>query len=140
MQVSSVITRKIYSQVFSFINVQLFNRYIILKLKSCMIWPDFFTRSKMLMPNVPWFYSLLLRRECCSFSNGEYVKAGLQEFEQWCMKAADQVRLQLKKNYISINYSRDVKLWRDDYQETLLEFTSCWCSRNILSFLLSSLF
>lgn len=58
--VSSVITRKIYSQVFSFINVQLFN-------------------------------SLLLRRECCSFSNGEYVKAGLQELEQWCVKAADQL-------------------------------------------------
>lgn len=35
--------------------------------------------------------SLLLRRECCSFSNGEYVKAGLQELEQWCVKAADQL-------------------------------------------------
>ncbi|KAM7476630.1 hypothetical protein LguiB_023873 [Lonicera macranthoides] len=57
--VPSIITRKIYSQVFSFINVQLFN-------------------------------SLLLRRECCSFSNGEYVKAGLQELEQWCIKATDQ--------------------------------------------------
>jgi myosin-5 len=33
----------------------------------------------------------LLRRECCSFSNGEYVKAGLQELEQWCLKASDQV-------------------------------------------------
>ncbi|KAF2319319.1 hypothetical protein GH714_014756 [Hevea brasiliensis] len=57
--VSPVFTRKIFSQVFSFINVQLFN-------------------------------SLLLRRECCSFSNGEYVKAGLQEFEQWCQKASNQ--------------------------------------------------
>ncbi|KAG8391355.1 hypothetical protein BUALT_Bualt01G0179200 [Buddleja alternifolia] len=57
--VSSTITRKIFSQVFSFINVQLFN-------------------------------SLLLRRECCSFSNGEYVKAGLQELEQWCMKATNE--------------------------------------------------
>lgn len=35
--------------------------------------------------------SLLLRRECCSFSNGEYVKAGLQELEQWCLKATDEV-------------------------------------------------
>ncbi|KAK6162834.1 hypothetical protein DH2020_002675 [Rehmannia glutinosa] len=60
IQVSSTITRKIFSQVFSFINVQLFN-------------------------------SLLLRRECCSFSNGEYVKAGLQELEQWCAKATDEV-------------------------------------------------
>ncbi|XP_058085299.1 myosin-12-like isoform X2 [Magnolia sinica] len=57
--VPSMIIRKTFSQVFSFINVQLFN-------------------------------SLLLRRECCSFSNGEYVKAGLQELEQWCFKATDQ--------------------------------------------------
>ncbi|KAL7238287.1 hypothetical protein ACSBR2_004402 [Camellia fascicularis] len=57
--VPSTITKKIFGQVFSFINVQLFN-------------------------------SLLLRRECCSFSNGEYVKAGLQELEQWCNKATDQ--------------------------------------------------
>ncbi|XP_038720466.1 myosin-12 isoform X1 [Tripterygium wilfordii] len=54
-----VVMAKIYDQVFSFINVQLFN-------------------------------SLLLRRECCSFSNGEYVKAGLQELKQWCFKATDQ--------------------------------------------------
>ncbi|XP_057807584.1 myosin-12 isoform X2 [Salvia miltiorrhiza] len=54
--VAPTITKKIFSQVFSFINVQLFN-------------------------------SLLLRRECCSFSNGEYVKAGLQELENWCVKA-----------------------------------------------------
>ncbi|KAG6789264.1 hypothetical protein POTOM_005355 [Populus tomentosa] len=57
--VPPVFMRKIFSQVFSFINVQLFN-------------------------------SLLLLRECCSFSNGEYVKAGLQELEQWCRKASDQ--------------------------------------------------
>lgn len=57
--VPSLIVRKTFSQVFAFINVQLFN-------------------------------SLLLRRECCSFSNGEYVKAGLQELEQWCLKATEQ--------------------------------------------------
>ncbi|XP_071726546.1 myosin-12 [Rutidosis leptorrhynchoides] len=57
--VTSIITRKIFSQVFSFIDVQFFN-------------------------------SLLLRRECCSFSNGEYVKSGLHELEQWCKKATDQ--------------------------------------------------
>ncbi|KAJ7982129.1 Myosin [Quillaja saponaria] len=58
--VPAMITRKMFCQVFSFMNVQLFN-------------------------------SLLLRRECCSFSNGEYLKAGLQELEQWCLKATDQV-------------------------------------------------
>ncbi|KAL2330949.1 hypothetical protein Fmac_018530 [Flemingia macrophylla] len=34
--------------------------------------------------------NLLLRRECCSFSNGEYLKAGLHELELWCLKATDQ--------------------------------------------------
>ena len=29
------------------------------------------------------FNSLLLRRECCSFTNGEYVKTGLAELENW---------------------------------------------------------
>jgi myosin-5 len=29
--------------------------------------------------NVQLFNQLLLRRECCSFSNGEYVKTGLAQ-------------------------------------------------------------
>ncbi|KAK7285902.1 hypothetical protein RJT34_20687 [Clitoria ternatea] len=53
------LVRKVFTQIFSFINVQLFN-------------------------------SLLLRRECCSFSNGEYVKAGLAELENWCCNATDE--------------------------------------------------
>ncbi|XP_030953019.1 myosin-17-like isoform X1 [Quercus lobata] len=53
------LVRKVFTQIFSFINVQLFN-------------------------------SLLLRRECCSFSNGEYVKAGLAELEQWCDGATEE--------------------------------------------------
>uniref|UniRef100_A0A6N2KTU9 Myosin motor domain-containing protein n=1 Tax=Salix viminalis TaxID=40686 RepID=A0A6N2KTU9_SALVM len=53
------LVRKVFTQIFSFINVQLFN-------------------------------SLLLRRECCSFSNGEYVKAGLAELEHWCYNATDE--------------------------------------------------
>ncbi|CAN8247655.1 unnamed protein product [Cochlearia groenlandica] len=57
--VPPMITRKLFHQVFSYINVQLFN-------------------------------SLLLRRECCSFSNGEYLKMGLHELEQWCLKAEDE--------------------------------------------------
>ncbi|KAH9320577.1 hypothetical protein KI387_015216, partial [Taxus chinensis] len=50
---------KLFTQVFSFINVQLFN-------------------------------SLLLRRECCSFSNGEYIKSGLTELERWICEASEQ--------------------------------------------------
>ncbi|XLU44029.1 hypothetical protein S245_038843, partial [Arachis hypogaea] len=53
------LVRKVFTQIFSFINVQLFN-------------------------------SLLLRRECCSFSNGEYVKTGLAELEQWCLDATEE--------------------------------------------------
>ncbi|XP_076890780.1 myosin-11-like [Bidens hawaiensis] len=53
------LVRKIFTQIFSFINVQLFN-------------------------------SLLLRRECCSFSNGEYVKSGLAELKDWCYNATDE--------------------------------------------------
>ncbi|XP_078430884.1 myosin-12-like [Wolffia australiana] len=53
--VPAVIIRKAFSQVFSFINVQLFN-------------------------------SLLLRRECCSLSNAEYVKAGLHDLEEMCSR------------------------------------------------------
>lgn len=41
--------------------------------------------------------SLLLRRECCSFSNGEYLKAGLHELELWCLKATDQVTKYLEQ-------------------------------------------
>ncbi|XP_057517618.1 myosin-9-like [Amaranthus tricolor] len=57
--VPSFLIRKVYTQVFSFINIQLFN-------------------------------SLLLRRECCSFSNAEYVKAGLAELENWCFDANEE--------------------------------------------------
>ncbi|KAK9275460.1 hypothetical protein L1049_022727 [Liquidambar formosana] len=53
------LVRKVFTQIFSFINVQLFN-------------------------------SLLLRRECCSFSNGEYLKSGLAELEQWCCDATEE--------------------------------------------------
>ncbi|KAJ6700754.1 MYOSIN [Salix koriyanagi] len=58
-EVPAFLVKKVFIQIFSFINVQLFN-------------------------------SLLLRRECCSFSNGEYVKAGLAELEQWCHDATEE--------------------------------------------------
>ncbi|CAM8930378.1 unnamed protein product [Rhodiola kirilowii] len=57
--IPSVLAQKVFTQVFSYINVQLFN-------------------------------SLLLRRECCSFSNGEFVKAGLAELELWCCQAGEE--------------------------------------------------
>ncbi|KAL2599188.1 hypothetical protein AAZX31_10G039700 [Glycine max] len=57
--VPPVLIQKIFTQTFSYINVQLFN-------------------------------SLLLRRDCCTFSNGEYVKAGLAELELWCCQAKEE--------------------------------------------------
>ncbi|XWS76162.1 hypothetical protein CRYUN_Cryun01aG0152800 [Craigia yunnanensis] len=57
--VPPVLIQKIFTQTFSYINVQFFN-------------------------------SLLLRRECCTFSNGEYVKAGLAELELWCCPAKEE--------------------------------------------------
>uniref|UniRef100_A0A830CV10 Myosin-15 n=1 Tax=Phtheirospermum japonicum TaxID=374723 RepID=A0A830CV10_9LAMI len=59
IQVPSFFIRKLTTQVFSFINIQLFN-------------------------------SLLLRRECCTFSNGEYVKSGLAELEKWIVNATEE--------------------------------------------------
>ncbi|KAK9809830.1 hypothetical protein WJX72_000004 [[Myrmecia] bisecta] len=54
--VPQFLVKKLFQQLFSFVNVQLFNQ-------------------------------LLLRRECCSFSNGEYVKTGLAEVENWIHSA-----------------------------------------------------
>ncbi|EOA15895.1 hypothetical protein CARUB_v10003985mg [Capsella rubella] len=57
--VPSFFIRKLVTQVFSFINLSLFN-------------------------------SLLLRRECCTFSNGEYVKSGISELEKWIANAKEE--------------------------------------------------
>ncbi|KNA05554.1 hypothetical protein SOVF_189230 [Spinacia oleracea] len=57
--VPSFFIRKLITQVFSFINMSLFN-------------------------------SLLLRRECCTFSNGEYVKSGLAELEKWIASVTEE--------------------------------------------------
>lgn len=57
-------------------------------------------RIKFTILHFHFSYSLLLRRECCSFSNGEYVKAGLAELEHWCYKATDEVQY-----YTTINFA-----------------------------------
>ncbi|KAL9226046.1 hypothetical protein vseg_001900 [Gypsophila vaccaria] len=53
------LVQNLFTQIFLFIDVQLFN-------------------------------SLLLRRECCTFSNGEYVKAGLDDLESWCQETTEE--------------------------------------------------
>ena len=41
--------------------------------------------------NVQMFNALLLRRECCSFSNGEYIKMGLATLEEWSIQSNNVV-------------------------------------------------
>nr|GEW18663.1 myosin-9-like isoform X1 [Tanacetum cinerariifolium] len=53
------LVRKIFTQIFSFINVRIFN-------------------------------SFLVRRECCSFDHGEYIKEGLSELKSWCHQATEK--------------------------------------------------
>ncbi|KVI00396.1 Dil domain-containing protein [Cynara cardunculus var. scolymus] len=62
--VPSVIIRKMFAQVYTYIDVQLFN-------------------------------SLLLHKECCSITYGEYVKAGLAKLEQWCSQVTAEVLINL---------------------------------------------
>nr|AGT17069.1 hypothetical protein SHCRBa_198_P02_F_140 [Saccharum hybrid cultivar R570] len=49
IQAPSILVHKLFTQIFSMVNVQLFNR-----------------------------------RECCSFSNGQYIKDGLTQLRYWC--------------------------------------------------------
>ncbi|KAK6145891.1 hypothetical protein DH2020_019760 [Rehmannia glutinosa] len=43
--------------------------------------------------------TLLLHRECCTFSNGEYVKAGLDELEIWCGHAQEVIHQKSRITY-----------------------------------------
>ena len=58
--VPRALVQALFRQLFSFINVNLFNQ-------------------------------LLLRRECCSFSNGEHVRTGLAQVELWIQGAGELV-------------------------------------------------
>ncbi|XP_044981103.1 myosin-5-like isoform X2 [Hordeum vulgare subsp. vulgare] len=58
--VPTILVHKLLTQMFSMVNVQLFNR-------------------------------LLLRRECCSFSNGEHIRAGLAQLKHWCNDFAQEL-------------------------------------------------
>ncbi|CAN4113680.1 unnamed protein product [Withania somnifera] len=85
------LVRKVFTQVFSFINVQLFNRSVVKVFHNILITSRFnYMLNLIFSLSMPPCCSLLLRRECCSFSNGEYVKTGLAELEHWCYKATDE--------------------------------------------------
>ena len=89
LQVPSFFVRKLVTQVFSFINVQLFNRL------ACQY--QLYFRKHSGLQDIDLFFrflmsSMLLRRECCTFSNGEYVKSGLCVLEKWIVEAEEEVR------------------------------------------------
>ncbi|CAA6666193.1 unnamed protein product [Spirodela intermedia] len=90
------LVRKVFTQIFSFINVQLFN-------------------------------SLLLRRECCSFSNGEYVKAGLAELEQWCFDATEEFSGSALEELQHIRQAVGFLVIHQKTKKTLSEITNDLC-------------
>ncbi|CAN1174638.1 XI-H [Linum perenne] len=60
-------------------------------LASCIKVPTFFIRKVFCQIffhiDVNLFNSLLLRPECCTSSNGEFVKSGLDRLKAWCAQA-----------------------------------------------------
>uniref|UniRef100_A0A0E0C3V0 Dilute domain-containing protein n=1 Tax=Oryza meridionalis TaxID=40149 RepID=A0A0E0C3V0_9ORYZ len=87
---------KLFTQLFSFINVQLFN-------------------------------SLLLRRECCSFSNGEYVKAGLDELEHWCFWLTEEYAGSSWDELKHIRQAVALLILEEKHNKSLKEITDEYC-------------
>ncbi|KAM0874204.1 hypothetical protein ACQ4PT_037583 [Festuca glaucescens] len=87
---------KLFTQVFSFINVQLFN-------------------------------SLLLRRECCSFSNGEYVKAGLDELEHWCHWLTEEYAGSSWDELKNIRQAVTLLILEEKHSKSIKEITDDFC-------------
>ncbi|AQK96134.1 Myosin family protein with Dil domain [Zea mays] len=96
LQVPPFLICKMFTQVFSFINVQLFN-------------------------------SLLLRRECCSFSNGEYVKAGLDELEHWCFWLTEEYAGSAWDELKHIRQAVTLLILDDKHSRSLAEITDDFC-------------
>ncbi|PWA97993.1 IQ motif, EF-hand binding site [Artemisia annua] len=59
----------------------------------------FLQKDEILEPDIK---NLLVRRECCSFDHGEYLKKGLSELESWCHQATEKVNKQ--KTNIALDY------------------------------------
>lgn len=77
--------------------------------------------------NVQLFNSLLLRRECCSFSNGEYVKAGLSELEQWCSDASEEFAGSAVEELRHIKQAVEFLVIHQKPKKTLKEITNDLC-------------
>ena len=90
-QVPAFLMRKVLTQIFSYINVQLFNRHVTIQILFLLHVALYSSICGSRGDRFVLCSSLLLRRECCSFSNGEYVKAGLAELERWVYEASEDV-------------------------------------------------
>ncbi|KXZ52498.1 MYO1B protein [Gonium pectorale] len=77
--------------------------------------------------NVQLFNQLLLRRECCSFSNGMYVKTGLEQVAYWIdSTGADYIA----DSWEELKYLRQAVLFlvtSDKPKKSLAEITSELC-------------
>jgi myosin-5 len=93
--VPSFLISKMFTQVFSFIDVQLFN-------------------------------SLLLS-ECCSFCDGEYIKAGLAKLEQWCTYDTEEYAGSSWEELKHIRKAAIFLTMRRKHKKTLKEITSILC-------------
>ena len=79
-----------HSSTYSYLTGKIYPCIDEIQLCDCLQTPEMLDRTSF---DSYQCHSLLLRRECCSFSNGEYVKAGLAELEHWCYRATDEVNI-----------------------------------------------
>ena len=103
---TAFLVRNVITQIFSCINVQLFNRYWLCDSGSLyIVFSLLVSGSFVLLSNMFFnvYCSLLLRRECCSFSNGEYLKAGLAQLENWLYDATEEVAFGRVSSFVYIS-------------------------------------
>lgn len=77
--------------------------------------------------NVQMFNTLLLRRECCSFSNGEYIKMGLSLLDSWTHKKHDLVGNDAADELRFIRQAVNLLVIHQKPQKTLNEITLELC-------------
>jgi len=87
---------------------------------------NFFTQTFCFI-NVNMFNALLLRRECCSFSNGEYILTGLSELEKWLVTNKKFVGEDPSKELRFINQAVQLLVTHQKTRKSLNEITLELC-------------
>ncbi|CAN1258962.1 XI-H [Linum perenne] len=86
--VPAFLIQKAFCQIFCHINVNLFNRYLFIELlreSSALVLYYSLTAASYIV------CSLFLSPKCCTLSNGEFVKSGLDRLEAWCSQANQEL-------------------------------------------------